>query len=120
MSAFHASERQAIALQLAETLGEYEASLDAMLETWPDLEPYGAVSAKVEEIRLLSGALSSLSAEWIELLIAHAELMHCLWRLQFRSRGSQAKYLGQMRAHHGFCVTGLRAASLCLARRLAG
>lgn len=119
MSAFHAPALQSIALQLAETLGEYEVALDAMLETWPDLEPYGAVSAKVEEIRLLSGALPSLSAEWIELLIAHAELMHCLWRLQFGSRGPQAKGLGQMRAHHGFCVTALRAACLCLAGRLA-
>lgn len=117
MSALHAPARRAIALQLAETLDAYEAALAEMLEAWPDLRRYAAVSAKVEEIRLLSGALPSLSAQWIELLIAHAELMHCLWRLQFGSRGPQAKGLGEMRAHHGFCVTALRAACLSLAGR---
>ena len=116
----HAPALHVIAFQLAQALDAYEAAVDVMLETWPDLEPYGAVSAKLEEIRLLSGALLPLSAEWIQLLVAHAELMHCLWRQQFGSRGPQARGLGQMRAHHGFCVTALRAGSLRMAGRFVG
>ncbi|QJW84216.1 hypothetical protein HK414_11345 [Ramlibacter terrae] len=77
------------------------------------------VSAKVEEIRTLSAPFPALAAEWIELLIAHAELVHCLWRLQFGRPSPQAKGLGELRSHHGCCITALRAASLRVADRLA-
>lgn len=117
MSAFHAPALQAIALQLAEALDAYESAVAAMLQTWPDLERYGEVSAKVEEIRALAGVLPLVSAEWIDLLIAHAELVHCLWRLQFGKPGAQAKPLGELRTRHGCCVAALRAASLRQAER---
>ncbi|HEY8357859.1 MAG TPA: hypothetical protein VIL30_10405, partial [Ramlibacter sp.] len=110
MSASQAPAARAVALQLALALDRYEAAVATMLETWPDLERYGVVSADVEEIRRLAATIPQLSADWVELLIAHAELVHCLWRLQYGSPGPQAKGLGELRSHHACCITALRAA----------
>ena len=112
MSASHAPVLDAIAMQLVAALDRYEGDVGTMLETWLDMERYRAVSAQVEEIRLYSATLPQVSVPWVELLIAHAELVHCLWRQQFDSPESHLAACSDLRARHGECIASMRARCL--------
>ena len=50
------------------------------LATGPDPEQYHRVSLAIQEVRHCCHAVPTLSAPWIALLIAHAELSQALWR----------------------------------------
>lgn len=108
MSASEAPALDAIAFQLVAALEEYDVGAADMVDTWPDMERYRRVSEQIDRIRLYSAALPSLSVHWVELLIAHAELVHSLWRLRFREDGADRERLHQVREHHGHCVESLR------------
>ncbi|GAB3767240.1 hypothetical protein GCM10028796_28170 [Ramlibacter monticola] len=114
MSASHAPALDAIAFQLAAALEEYEVSVGRMIDTWLDMELYGRVSEQIEEIRLYCLPLPQLSAPWVELLIAHAELVHALWRLRFQEEGTDRERLEEVRQHHTACVRKLRSRCLVL------
>jgi hypothetical protein len=109
MSASHASTLDAIALQLAAALDTYERDVDAMVASWLDMDLYSRVSDEVEEIRMYCAALMpQLSVHWAELLIAHAELVHSLWRLRFREDAHDGERLRELRARHDGCLQSLR------------
>ena len=109
MSASPAPALDAIAFQLLATLDSYDRDMGRMVDTWLDMELYGRVSAQVEDIRLYCNALPKLSVRWVDLLIAHAELVHCLWRQQFQGgEGDERGQLLEMREHHASCVQSLR------------
>lgn len=112
MSASHAPAFDAIAFQLAAALEQYDQDVSHMVNTWLDMELYQQVSSEIEDIRHFSAALPHASVHWVELLIAHAELVHSLWRLRFREVDSDRERLKQIRAHHATCVELLR--SRCL------
>lgn len=112
MSASSAPALDAIALQLVASLNAYERDVGRMIDSWLDMELYRKVSEQVEEIRLYSAALPRMSVQWVELLIAHAELVHCLWRLRFREDESQHGQLQEARCRHTACVATLRARCL--------
>jgi hypothetical protein len=113
MSASHAPTLDAIALQLAAALDAYERDVDAMVATWLDMDRYRQVSDEVEEIRLYCSALMpQLSVPWAEVLIAHAELVHSLWRLRFREDAQDRERLREVRARHDGCLHSLRARCL--------
>lgn len=119
MSASHASALDAIAFQLAAALDEYDEDVGRMVDTWLDMELYHRVSAEIEEIRGFSAALPQLSVPWVELLIAHAELVHSLWRLRFQEVGAHRERLDEVREHHSACVASLRSRCLRLMARRA-
>lgn len=98
----------AIASQLASALEAYEEDVGGMVETWLDMERYQRVSAEIEEIRHFSAAVPQLSVQWVELLIAHAELVHSLWRLRFQEVDTDRERLREVRARHAACVESLR------------
>ena len=108
MSASPACELDAVTLQLVAALEQYEGDMARMAQTWLDMELYGQVSEEIEQIRAFSGALPQLGTGWVELLIAHAELVHALWRLQFRDGAADMEELAQLRARHAECVAHLR------------
>jgi hypothetical protein len=108
MSASHAPTLDAIALQLAAALDQYEREVASMIETWLDMELYGTVSERVEEIRMYSADLPQLSVQWVELLIAHAELVHTLWRLRFREDPQDRLHYEEVRARHAGCLDSMR------------
>jgi len=112
MSAAHAPVLDAIAMQLVGALDRYEGDVATMLDTWLDMDIYRQVSDQVEEIRLCSSALPQVSVPWVELLIAHTELVHCLWRQQFDSAEKHIAACAELRARHGECVATLRARCL--------
>jgi hypothetical protein len=112
MSASEAPAFDAIAIQLAAALEQYEQGVSEMIDTWLDTDRYQEVSQQIEDIRMLSAAMPSLSIHWVELLIAHAELVHSLWRLRFQDIGPDRLKLEEVRTRHAHCVTLLR--SRCL------
>ena len=117
MSASHAPELDAITLQLAAALEDYEQHVSAMVDAWLDMDLYRHVSDEIEEIRMLSAALPQLSVHWVELLITHAELVHSLWRLRFQEDEGDRARLGEVRARHADCIASLRARCLRLLAR---
>ena len=112
MSASPASALDAVAFQLLTTLDAYDRDMGEMVDTWLDMELYGRVSGQVEDIRMYCSTLPRLSVRWVDLLIAHAELVHCLWRQQFQADHSPQEKLQEMRVHHSGCVKALRARCL--------
>jgi hypothetical protein len=108
MSAPHAFALDAVALQLVAALDEYDRDTEAMISAWPDLELYRKVSAQIEKIRAYSNALPEARSQWVELLIAHAELVHFLWRLQYGDRPRASAELATVRQQHADCVAALR------------
>ena len=117
MSASHAPALDAIALQLVAALEQYDRDVTAMVDTWLDLDRYHAASDQVEQVRLYAGALPALGVHWMELLIAHAELVHSLWRLRFQEVEADRLLLEEVRERHARCVESLRLRCL---RLLAG
>lgn len=118
MSASQSQALDAIAFQLAAALEKYDHDAGTMIETWLDMGLYRQVSDEVEQIRMYSAALPQLSVQWVELLIAHAELVHSLWRLRFREIEADGDRLAEIRQRHSDCVRTLRARCLrLLARR---
>ena len=83
-----------------------------MIEGWPDLDLYRDVSAQVDRIRLYSSSLQTARVQWVELLIAHAELVHVLWRGQYGGGQVEAGKLQAVRDHHANCIVALRESCL--------
>lgn len=108
MSASHAPALDAIAFQLVAALEQYDEDVGRMVDTWLDMELYQRVSAQIEDIRHYSAALPQLGVHWVELLIAHAELVHSLWRLRFQEVDADREQLETVRARHAACVASLR------------
>lgn len=107
MSAAASNALDAIGLQLLAALDSYEADVAAMIASWPDLERYHAVSEQVENIRMYSSALQDVRVQWVEVLITHAELVHCLWKAQY-GQPDGAQGLEDVRVHHADAVLTLR------------
>lgn len=112
MSASHAPELDAIALQLVAALERYEGDVARMVDGWLDMDLYGNVSGQIEQIRAFSGALPQFGVSWVELLIAHAALVHALWRQQFREERGEPVDLTDVRERHAQCVAQLRGSCL--------
>ena len=108
MSASQASALDEISFQLAATLDTYDHDVAKMVETWLDMELYRTVSEEIEEIRRYSAAMPQLSVPWAELLIAHGELVHSLWRLRFQDVDSDRERLAEVRDRHTACVHSLK------------
>jgi hypothetical protein len=108
MSASHAPALDAISLQLVATLERYERDSAVMVDTWLDMELYQRVSEQVEQIRMYCALLPQLSVQWVELLIAHAELVHSLWRLRFQEVAADRTQLQELRERHARCATALK------------
>ena len=117
MSATQAPALDAIAMQLVAALGEYERETARMIGFWPDVEHYAAVSARVETIRMYCASLPEVSVPWVELLIAHAELIHQLWRTQYARvmEREEASPVTAVRDRHAEAVAALRNRCLQLA-----
>jgi hypothetical protein len=107
MSAFQSAAVDAIGFQLLAALDECEADTEAMVEAWPELDRYHTVSAHVERIRMFCAARPELRVQWAELLIAHAELIHHLWRAQYGKERPAGEQLAQARAHHTAAIESL-------------
>ena len=114
MSSPYALSPHTVASQLAAALDAYDSDTAAMITAWPDLERYRAFSARVEQIRLYCAAIPDARLQWVELLVAHAELVHLLWRTQYGNQHAALTELAGVREHHAQCIRALR--ERCLRR----
>jgi hypothetical protein len=117
MSALQRNALDAISLQMVEALEHYDEDTARMIEAWPDLELYRMVSDGIEAIRAYSGNVPEVRVQWVELLIAHAELVHFLWRTQYGDRGGAREQIGAVRQHHARCIAALRSRGIWAASR---
>ena len=112
MSAPEKSVLDAISLQLVNALERYATDIGQMVAHWPDMERYREVSNQIEQIRLYASVLPEARVQWVELLIAHAELVHLLWRVQYGKGGVTMDDTLHVRLHHTDALAALR--SRCL------
>jgi hypothetical protein len=108
MSAYEAPALDAVAFQLAAALDQYDHDVLRMMDAWIDIELYREVSDQVEKIRMYSSALPDVRVQWVELLIAHAELVHGLWRTHGARGGAPGESLDEVRQRHARAVAALR------------
>jgi hypothetical protein len=107
MSAHPTDALDAIALQLVAALERYAADTAQMVARWPDLERYRGVSEQIEQIRMYASALPEARVQWVELLIAHSELVHLLWRVQCETGLAMVDTIS-VREHHADALAALR------------
>lgn len=67
-------------------LERYRVRVRRLAANWRDLDLYRAVGDDLEQVRAGCVAVPALSAGWVGLLIAHAELIQCLWESSVRPR----------------------------------
>jgi hypothetical protein len=108
MSASEGRALDAIAFQLLAALEEYDQDTARMIAGWPELDLYRSVSDQMEKIRLYSSAVAEATVQSLELLIAHAELVHLLWRAEYAGDRTSLEALEEVREHHADCVAALR------------
>jgi hypothetical protein len=105
----HFDQLDAIAFQLIAALEQYEEDVGVLVRKWhvdQDMERYALVSRKVDEIRNLCGAMPSVAAQWVTVLISHTELMHGL--LRPTRPASNAMLLEEQLLDHQAVVEALR------------
>jgi hypothetical protein len=113
MSASASAAVDAVAFQLSAALEKYGHDAEKLIRDWPDMDLYREVSTQIDGLRMYSSALPHARVQWVELLIAHAELVHGLWRCEYGAPASgQREQLAQLRERHADCVAALR--SRCL------
>ena len=108
MSAIECHVLDSVAFQLVAALEQYDALAVQTIAAWPDLERYRAMSDQVEQLRMYSSSLPQVRVQWVELLIAHAELAHSLWRMQYGPTQAVQGRVGTVRDHHADCIAALR------------
>ena len=99
-------------------LERYQLHITQLAGNWLDMDLYHTVAADVEQVRGSCAPLPQLSGPWVALLIAHAELMHALWRGSrpggAASAGERQDLLARTRSACGrlqdLCMQLLRAA----------
>lgn len=117
MTASHAPILDAIAFQMVAALERYEQDCARLTESWLDMELYREVSEQVDQIRLYSASLPQLSVPWVELLIAHAELIHQMWRAQSARLAAGDHAFAQTLERHARAVRTLHQGCLRLLAR---
>ena len=63
---------------VAAALERYQASWDELLGSWFDRDRCRAVNAELDHVRKLMVALPRLSADWVEVVMRHAQLLLAL------------------------------------------
>ena len=63
---------------VAAALERYQASWDELLGSWFDRDHCRAVNAELDHLRKLMVTLPRLSADWVEVVMRHAQLLMAL------------------------------------------
>jgi hypothetical protein len=73
---------QLLAFQALCALDSYEASIQAVVAKWLDMDTYAAASQELDRIRTYIATVPGLAAPWVTVLVSHTELVHALWRCE--------------------------------------
>ena len=74
----HTLTTDATQLLVAAALERYQASWDELLGSWFDRDRCRAVNAEFDHLRKLMQGLPRLSADWVEVVMRHAQLLLAL------------------------------------------
>jgi hypothetical protein len=100
------SDLSVVEFLVAAALERYQASWDQLIESWFDRARFQAVNAELDEIRKLAAALPQLSADMMEVIMRHAQLLRAL----VRSAGSQhAAQVAALRDKHKSAIETIHA-----------
>jgi hypothetical protein len=100
------SDLSVVEFLVAAALERYQASWDQLIESWFDRERFQAVNAELDELRKLAAALPPLSADMMEVIMRHAQLLRAL----VRAAGSQhAAQVAALRQKHRNAIEAIRA-----------
>ena len=105
-------ERNAIALQVADTLDAYDATLDAWLVEPANLTLYEQLSSQIELIRVMSSsALSPATGALADLLLAHTDLTFIMLKQHLVRRDAsteKSEQLVKAKKRHHFALSEMR------------
>ena len=107
MSASSVPALRAIASQLGQALQRYQYDFDEMVESRMDRCYYRAVTAELQDIRMMRGALPQLSDEMAEVLMRHVELVHSVWGAQIRPSEAAICEMKRLRQRHRAAVEAM-------------
>ena len=74
----HTNTTDSTEILVAAALERYQASWDELLGSWFDRDRCRAVNAELDHLRKLMQALPRLSADWVEVVMRHAQLLLAL------------------------------------------
>ena len=93
MAQTNVTDLSVIEFLVAAALERYQASWDQLIDTWFDRDRFQAVNAELDEIRKLAASLPQLSADMVEIVMRHAQLLHALVRTAGSPRAAQVTAL---------------------------
>lgn len=67
--------------------------------TWLDMDRYAGFSSEVDQLKAQTASFPELIAPWVSVLIAHTELMFCLWNVGQGSVDHCSEVQGCLRNH---------------------
>jgi hypothetical protein len=102
----------ALAVELCMALDRYEQDVEDLVRAWPDAERYRRVTRGMEQVRTASAFMPRMSITFVELLIAHAELVQGLWDSRDAKQPAESVWPA-MEQHRG-AVFRLREACLTI------
>ena len=108
MSGRHSPAVNAMLFELLAQLQGYRSHVDHLAQEWHtrrDVVLFGEAGQAMDRMRALVVEVPQLSAQWLMVMISHAELMHNLWRL---TRGEALDGDAEV-GDHLACVTALAA-----------
>jgi hypothetical protein len=124
MSFFGRLERNAIALQAADTLDAYEATLDAWLVEPANLILYEKLSSQIELVRVMSSsALSPATGALADLLLAHTDLTFIVLKqhlVKLDAPPENSEQLAKAKERHHLTLSEMRSLCIRLSLRRAG
>lgn len=116
MSAVYSKAQGASTFQLVAALEAYQEHAEDLARHWLDMQLYETVSREVEGLKALCASMPGISGLTIAVLMAHTELVHCLWRLGERP-AQDCPELEACLSGHRRAVAALRSACLHLLKR---
>ena len=117
MSFFGRPERNAIALQVADSLDSYEATMNAWLVEPGNLLLYRKLSTQIESIRMMSSsAMPQATGALADLLLAHTDLTFISLKKHLVKLGAGASDSGDQltKATERFQFTVSEMRSICV------
>jgi hypothetical protein len=110
MASKNTRDASAIGFRMVAALERYQQQWEELVDPWFDREYWMKVNAELDELRKLVAALPELSADLMEVIMRHAQLLRSL--VKPSSPQVKAAEMAALRRKHGQAVDGLR--SKCL------
>jgi hypothetical protein len=99
-------DTSAIGFRMMAALERYQQQWDELVDPWFDREYWLKVNAELDELRRLVAALPELSADLMEVIMRHAQLLRSL--VKPSAPQQKAAEMAALRRKHAIAIEGLR------------